>query len=384
MIFRSTDMEVVLLGNYLPDKQESMERFAQMLQTGFESKGIQTRIWRPITVFARFANKSNHGYGKWLGYLDKWILFPLLLRWRMLMEPNKTIRYHICDHSNAPYLKSLPKGRTSITCHDVLAIRGALGHADAYCPASSTGIVLQKWILGNLVRAEKLATVSQFTLDQLMALNQGKAKPFWRVILNGFNAPFSTLPVEIGQKIIKENNHSALLDRSYILHLGSSLSRKNRKMLLEMVAILGNRWDGLICFAGQAVDQKLWALADSLQLSGRVVEVVSPNHEFLEALINGAEAFVFPSYSEGFGWPVIEAQACGTPVIASSLAPMPEVGGKGALYACPDKAEEFADALLSLGDLANRNKLIASGFENIKRFQTDQMIKQYMDLFNEN
>lgn len=373
---------IVLIGNYAPDKQESMERFTQMLKRGIENSGINVTIWYPVIFFGRLAKTTTNGFGKWLGYLDKWILFPVLLRLRVLKSKG-AVYYHICDHSNSPYVNPLPKQFTSITCHDVLAIRGALGFKDAYCPATSTGKILQQWILKNLLKVNKIAAVSQFTLDQLIDLNKGQSKPGWEVIHNGFNAGFTSLTEPQWVNKLKAEGVPQLTVKPYILHVGSNLQRKNRKMLLEMTAALGDKWDGLVCFAGQPMNDKLLKLAGDLKLNDRVVVVKKPSHEYLEALINGAQAFVFPSFSEGFGWPVTEAQACGTPVIASNLAPMPEVGGyEGAVYVDPYNPQEFAAALLRLQDTQYVTKLNTAGFANIKRFDTSIMIKAYLKMFN--
>ena len=123
-------------------------------------------------------------------------------------------------------------------------------------------------------------------------------------------------------------------------------------------------------------------MIQELELSDRVVEVIKPEFTLLEALINQAKVFIFPSFSEGFGWPVTEAQACGTPVVASFLAPMPEVGGTGALYADPYQPEAFAQQVdLILKDRNLETTLKAAGFENIKRFETTLMIQRYKDFF---
>ncbi|WP_028295679.1 glycosyltransferase family 4 protein [Olivibacter sitiensis] len=373
---------LILIANYPADRQESMIRFCTMLQQGLTKNELKVQVIKPLVFFGRMASTTLKGYGKWLGYIDKWLLFPLILKCKSLFGSHD-IHYHICDHSNAPYLSALPRDRSSITCHDVLAIRGALGYADAYCPASRTGLILQKWILKHLTKAKKIATVSQFTLDQLIALNGGRTKSGWKVILNGFNAPFHQLSEKERVGRLKDSQLQALLHKPYLLHLGSSLPRKNRTMLVKMLACLESRWEGIICFSGQAIDERLQEAIDNSGLGSRVVEIVKPKHELLEALINGAEVFVFPSYSEGFGWPVIEAQACGTPVIASSLAPMPEVGGDGALYADPNKPEDFAEAFLELKDEGKKRTLLAKGFENIKRFKTEEMVSKYINLFNE-
>lgn len=375
-------MKIILIGNYSLDKQESMNRFTAMLSQGFESKGFKTEVWEPVVFFASKFKITTSGIGKWFGYIDKWILFPFIIKWRLLKKgyKDKNVRFHICDHSNAPYLKSLPKDRTVITCHDVLAIRGALGHPDAFCPASGMGKILQKWILKNLEKAKFLASVSHFTLNQLNDLSRQKINTDkkWVVIHNAFNAPF--LPME-KEEYIEHLNELGLNPKvPFILHVGSALIRKNRKQLLQMVSFLGTRWDGVICFAGKPIDSQLASLIKDLGLENRVISLVRPSHKQLVALYSACQAFIFPSLSEGFGWPVIEAQACGAPVIASNFEPMPEVSNGAAIHVHPEDAEGFAKALLSLNHDDCRNTLIKSGLENTKRFSVEIMIKAYIDL----
>jgi glycosyltransferase involved in cell wall biosynthesis len=90
---------------------------------------------------------------------------------------------------------------------------------------------------------------------------------------------------------------------------------------------------------------------------------------------------IFPSYSEGFGWPIIEAQACGAPVITSNKAPMmTEVGGNAALYADPDDPISFANQFRKLNNEVFRADVIRLGFENAKRFNFENTINQYIEL----
>ena len=372
-------MRIILIGNYQPDDQESMRRFAHMLAQGFNRAGLATEIWLPTVFFGALTRQTNFGLGKWLGYLDKWVLFPLVLRWRSRGRASVDQRFHICDHSNAPYLRHLPASQTGITCHDVLAIRGGLGYADAYVAASRLGRVLQAWILGSLRRAERLAAVSHFTLDQLHELTT-PATPAadWRVIHNAFNARFWPMPAEQATPLLR----AAGLDPSqpFLLHVGSDLPRKNRALLLEMVAALSSRWAGFICFAGAPPEPSLLARAEALGLRQRVVAVAIPAHETLVALYSTCAAFIFPSYSEGFGWPVIEAQACGAPVLASSVAPMPEVSGGAAWHSDPDDAPAFATAFLNLLDGPTRQALVQAGLANCQRFEPAAMTAAYFAL----
>jgi glycosyltransferase involved in cell wall biosynthesis len=374
-------MRIILIGNYPPDGQESMERYASMLNLGFQNAGIQSEIWRP-TVFFGTVFKTTRGLGKWIGYIDKWILFPIILWWRLRKKfNNSSVRFHICDHSNAPYLKYLPVDRTIITCHDALAIRGAFGYDDAYCPATPAGKILQKWILQGLLKAGTLVASAQLTLDQLDELSNGKSinKKNWHVIPLAFNDNFTRMEKQQINRLLTQAGIIPAVP--FLLHVGSALPRKNRKMLIDMVAIMGDNWDGKIYFAGEAADDELMRRALSKGLQDRVVSLVKPNHETLVALYSACEAFVFPSFSEGFGWPIMEAQACGAPVIASSLAPLPEVSGGAALHAHPTKPEEFAAAFLSLKkDEKLRNQVIQKGLENITRFKPDRIINSYLAL----
>ena len=376
-------MRIILIGNYPPDKQESMERFAQMLAAGFLNEGHPAVIWRPVVFFGRRAASTTTGMGKWLGYIDKWILFPFILRWRLLHKQyrSENIHFHICDHSNSYYLQQLPAARTVITCHDVLAIRGALGYEDAYVGASRAGKILQNWILNNLTSARKLAAVSSMTYQQLNALDKkhpsGHPKN-WKVIHNAFNADFRPMAEEETAGLLRKAGVDAGVP--FLLHVGSGLPRKNRKLVIDMLAALGGQWNGNICFAGEELEEELVAYAGTLGIKNRVISVVNPDHTTLVALYSACAAFVFPSLSEGFGWPVIEAQACGVPVIASSFNPLPEVSGGAALHANPVKPADFANAFLSLQNKITRNELIRKGFENSRRFDRSRMTLAYLDL----
>ncbi len=369
--------QLVLIGNYRPDGQQSMERFAQLLQRGFAEAGLPAEIWRPPAVVGRLSSAHGSGLGKWLGYVDKWLIFPLILCWRQRRVPAGTY-FHICDHSNAPYRRALPPTRVGITCHDVLAIRGALGHADAFCPATPAGTWLQRYILHHLQRIPRLAAVSGETLRQLRELSTVPFQPAWRVIYNGQNADFYPMNTDEGNA---RRAAVGLWPGPYILHVGSNLARKNRRMLLDMCAHLGDRWSGQIVFAGKGADAALLAHAQRLGLRERVVSVVRPDHATLVALYSGCTAFIFPSFSEGFGWPVIEAQACGAPVITSQVAPMPEVAGSGACCANPHDPTEWAAALLSLQDAGHRAEAIGCGLANVRRFDPQCMMAAYLDLY---
>lgn len=378
-------MKIILIGNYIPDGQESMERFAKMLEMGFNDSGIETEFWRPQSFFGENFKSTKHGLGKWFGYIDKWVLFPLKLKWKLAKKEyrSKDIHFHICDHSNSFYLSQLPIDRTVITCHDVLAIRGGLGYKDSYCESTGMGTILQKKILKYLSRAKYLAAVSNFTLNQLKEIcykHIDSSDKHWTVIYNSFNAPFTEIDKNTRQNLLINAGLNPKVP--FIFHIGSNLKRKNRKLLIDMLVELGDCWHGNVYFAGQPLEESLSSYANDLGLGDRIVSITKPNHSLLTGLYSSCEAFIFPSYSEGFGWPLIEAQACGAPVIASDIEPMPEVSNNSAIHADPNNPQEFALAFKSLRNENIKNTIIKNGFENIKRFEFKKIINSYIDLHN--
>jgi glycosyltransferase involved in cell wall biosynthesis len=112
--------------------------------------------------------------------------------------------------------------------------------------------------------------------------------------------------------------------------------------------------------------------------------MVKPGNAVLEALYSRALALFFPSRFEGFGWPLIEAQACGCPVICSRCAPFAEVVGSSAISRDVDDERGFAEEIVRLaGDAGEREAWSAAGLRNAARFEPEQMIAQYVDVYRE-
>src|SRR5256714_14660012 len=147
---------ILLIGNYPLERQQSMERFAMMMVDVRPAAGIQAEVIRPQPFFGRF-RFAGRFIGKWLAYLDKFVLFRRALARKLRERPALV---HICDHSNAMYARAVRELPVVVTCHDLLAVRGALGEATD-CPASATGRILQRWIVRGLGSARALAGVSR-------------------------------------------------------------------------------------------------------------------------------------------------------------------------------------------------------------------------------
>jgi glycosyltransferase involved in cell wall biosynthesis len=375
------NFKVILIGNYACDKQVSMNSFLNILALGLKKEGFEFEIWKPIVCFGYFVKNTNKGIGKWFGYLDKYVITTIYFFIKVLIHKLTQVNcvYHICDHSNSIYISLFPLNKILVTCHDVLAIRGALGFKDAYCEASGFGKILQQFILKNLRKNISIAFVSKNTKNQFIALGTNHFQNKYQVIYNGLNADFKKLEIEEVNKLIQK--YSSFPTQKYILHVGSNLTRKNRVLLVKMIYELKDNYDGLLCFAGQKPDNHLLQLASDLKVNDRICFIQNPNHELLNLLYNQCDAFIFPSLSEGFGWPIIEAQTCGTPVICSNIEPLPEIGENGVITANPFNEVDFAKSFLLLNDTLFRDNLIQKGIENAQKYTTQKMVNNYINFY---
>ncbi|MCX7854421.1 MAG: glycosyltransferase family 4 protein [Anaerolineae bacterium] len=159
----------------------------------------------------------------------------------------------------------------------------------------------------------------------------------------------------------------------YFLYLGTLQPRKNLSRLVLAFSQLSTQ--ATLVLAGQRgwLVDNLFALIRRLGLEGRVLCPGYVRPEDRAPLLSGALAFVFPSLYEGFGLPVLEAQACGCPVICSSTSSLPEVAGDAALQVYPEDIAALADAMARLeGDPDLRQELVERGFANLRRFSWEQ------------
>ncbi|MEP6686040.1 MAG: glycosyltransferase family 1 protein [Verrucomicrobiota bacterium] len=367
---------VLLIGNYLLDQQQSMQRFSAMMLEGLAAAGIQAELIEPEPTLGglKFLGRLAQ---KWLGYIDKLILFPRQLH-RALMRGPALV--HICDHSNAVYAGQVKRVPVLVTCHDLLAVRGALGE-QTDCPASWTGTFLQRWILKSLRRAKVIACVSQATLtDAQRLLDGGREAPRLELVRNGLNYPYRKLRREDAWALLGKMN-GLDPDTPFVLHVGSNLRRKNRDGVLRIFARGKEQWNGQLVLAGDALTPELDSLGKELGIESRIVGIANPDSQLLEALYNCALTLLYPSRFEGFGWPIIEAQACGCPVICSNAGPLPEVAGDAALTHDVEDESGFAADVLRLLDPRERAIWSEKSLRNAERFGAEKMIAQYVEIY---
>ncbi len=345
-----------------------MLRFANVLKSVYHGQSAVSFISPPVFI-AGLPGLSGIAK-KYLAYIDKLIIFPLYL----MFASGSYDSIHIADHSNAFYTFFCPRGRCLVTCHDLLAVRGAHGDPSAFCRASPIGVWLQRLIVSGLRRADAVTFVSYATYADFKALVGSSPNQRVAVIPSPLNAPFSPDPNAF---ILSSEEEGKVPNPPYLLMVGSALPRKNRGLALQLLKYLGPNSPYRIVFSGAPLNQAERHFQRTHPLGGKLISVPNPSHGLLNQLYCHAHALLFPSFAEGFGWPLVEAQVCRCPVIASTTTSIPEVAGEGALYADPQDVAGFAAHVLSLEDSSKRERLISIGEANTLRYALGAVREAY-------
>lgn len=384
--------KLILIGNFPPDRQESMLRFENALAQGFAARGIALETWRPTPFFVKGVRHYRYGgLPKYLGYLDKFLRFPRELRRRSRAQPAGTV-FHIIDHSNAVYAPALAAVPLLVTVHDLLPIRAARGEFPQSRPGRS-GVKYQEWILRNLARLRAAACVSEKTRQDLQRL-AGLSDASVAVVPNSLNYPYAPMPADDARSML----HHALARQlppaevtsfaphlkadGFLFGIGGAQWYKNRTGLIAILAALREHHASPLplLYAGPAFDPEQEMLIAQHGLRESIFRIQNLSNEELRAAYSLAAGLIFPSWEEGFGWPVAEAQACGCPVFTSNRAPMTEVGGDAAVYLDPADPRDAASRISAA--LANPAPLRAAGLARAVRWAPDAMLDAYQELYS--
>jgi len=254
--------------------------------------------------------------------------------------------FHIVDHSYAHLVTRLPAGRSVVTCHDLEAFRGVL---PGFQGGSIVARALGRRLLDGMKAARKILCGSAATRNELVS--KGAIPPDRiTVVPYGVHPACSPRPESVADREAASLLGPADGDSTELLHVGSAIPRKRIDVLLNVIAAL--RWrepDVRLIQVGGALTASDKRLARQLRLEDHITELPFVHERVLAAIYRRAALLLQTSDREGFGLPVAEAMTCGTPVIASDLPALREVGGPVTTY-CPvgdvDSWTAAASALL--------------------------------------
>ncbi len=219
--------------------------------------------------------------------------------------------------------------------------------------------------------ARRIIAVSQNTKNDLVKLYGAKPEKI-EVVHHGIEIKNQKLKT-------KDINQNSKIKKPYLLYIGRIELKKNILGILEAYKILKEKYKipHKLVLAGEPGfgQNKI-----NLKIKNLKLKIFQPGYISEEEkwrLLSNANVFLFPSFYEGFGLPVLEAQAAGVPVVTSNNSSMPEVAGRQALLVNPKNPEEIAQTIFKLiDDNTLRDKLIQLGFENVKRFSWEECAKE--------
>ncbi len=355
---------------------QSMPRFAQMLAEGMAARGHTVAVWAPEAVFSRLP--APGALRKWLGYLDQYAAFPAQVRRRLRACPPDTL-FVFTDHALGPWVPLVAGRPHAVHCHDFLAQRSALGEIPEN-PTGWTGRRYQALIRRGYAQGRNFISVSRSTeadLRRFLPTPPVRSE----VVYNGLNQNFTPQdPVTARARLVRQTGLP--LANGYLLHVGGNQWYKNRQGVLALYnawrARSARAWP--LLFVGQAPDAALAAAHAAGPYRADVYFLAHADDELVRLAYAGAQAFLFPSLAEGFGWPIAEAMASGCPVVTTAEAPMTEVAGTAG-FLVPRRpiadgpaaawAAEAARTVEQVAALAPpvRAEAVAAGLANARRFE---------------
>lgn len=295
--------------------------------------------------------------------------------------------FHIIDHSNAHvayWLKQ--KGcKIVVTCHDLVQfVYPEILKDQARFPALS--MASWKYSVQGMEKADRVIAVSSNTAKDVISMLPIAAEKVV-VIPNGVENEFYQLPAEEVQEIKK--NYESSPDTFCLLNVGTNHQRKNIDNILRSLILLRDR----------GVPVRLWKVGSEFSLEQQklinlhglesmITFISTPDKTTLLRLYNAADALLAPSLYEGFGLTILEAMACGTPVISANVSSLPEVAGDAAILVDPLNVQAIADAVCALqSDKKLRQSYIEKGLARTKQFSwrssTEQVVEVYESLVYE-
>nr|WP_315224033.1 glycosyltransferase family 1 protein [uncultured Flavobacterium sp.] len=293
-----------------------------------------------------------------------------------------------CTSNTAPYSRKTP---LITTLHDIIYMEGSiikllLNKASLY---QKFGNLYRRIIVAKVVKNSScLITVSNFEKQNISDFFKLKDKKI-ETIHNGVNQNFT---IEMDPDHLYKVKTDYKLPEDYLLHIANKDPRKNtRGVLIAFNDFLKKATVSyqLVLLGYKEADLKIILNEiDATHLRQHIILTGYVSDEDLPAIYYLSKLFLFPSLREGFGIPIIEAMACGVPVITSNNSSMPEVAGDAAHIIDPNKPKEICNGIIKItSDAKYRNELIQKGLLQSKKFSWNRMafqvLEQYKQLYKE-
>lgn len=367
---------------------QSMPRFAKMLADGMAARGHHVEISSPK---ARFVNlNSRPSLKKWLGYIDQYLVFPLELRSRLKRYPPDTL-FVFTDQALGPWVPQLANRHHVIHCHDFMALRSSLGEIPEN-PTGWTGKQYQSMIRRGFSAAKNFISVSQKTRQDLHRFLP--STPYIsEMVYNGLNQLYIPEDATKARELLGIKT-GLDLKSGFLLHVGGNQWYKNRSGVIQIYDAWRTSYDHQVplLLIGESPTESLLETRTKSIYKSDIHFLSGIDDNFVRLAYNGASVFLFPSFAEGFGWPIAEAMASGCPVVTTNEAPMTEVAGtagfliprqptnKNAMEAWLSEAALTVNKVVELTG-EDRKVVVEAGLENAKRFDSNFALDKIENIY---
>lgn len=326
----------------------------------------------PNVSVSKFWGSPGRAFGK---YYERYWHYP------SSFKHQSADIFHVVDHSDGhlvPWLKRLGK-TVVVTCHDLIN----LAQPELYRGLSLAPIIslnTWRWSVDKMTAADHVITVSSHTAKDVSE-HLGIAPSKITTVPNAVSELFQPYPrAEVLEFRQKQNFFS---ETFCILNVGSNNPRKNISAILEVMRILKENQQPVHFWkAGSDFDAEQYKFIDTHDLSKQVSYLGKLNDQMLTMLYNAADVLLAPSLYEGFGLTVLEAMACGTPVITSNTTSLPEVAGDAAILVDPNDIKAMVTGVSRLTKESDfRQRLIEAGLLRVKTFTWNNTAKQIANVY---
>ena len=299
------------------------------------------------------------------GFYPKWEQFALP---KAAREAGCEILH--CTSNTAPVNCGIP---LVVTLHDIIYMESGYAKilAGSATPYQKFGNVYRKMVVPRIVKkSQKIITVSHFEKNRIGEFFGMKGDNRLTAVYNGVSEHFKPVTDTVELKRVKDKYH---LPDKYFFFLGNTDPKKNTKGTLkafsDFIKKTGSEHRLVMLDYDHAELEKLLDEIGDKSLINRIVLTGYVVNTDLPSIYCQSDVFLYPSLRESFGIPMLEAMACGVPVITSNTSSMPEVAGTAAFIIDPFKPEEITAAIIKiLDDKMLRDDLVEKGFVQAAKF----------------
>jgi glycosyltransferase involved in cell wall biosynthesis len=306
--------------------------------------------------------------------------------WEQIQLPKYVKKYKCdilhCTSSTAPIFINIP---IIITIHDIIFleenfIKQFFNKASLLQKA---GNIYRRIMVPIIIKKEKyLITISNYEKENIKDHFNLKNKTF-KVVHNGVSDVFNNKVCE-NKNVLKKLN----INNRYLLHLANKDPRKNTdRVLLAFSKYISNSKNEENLVLIGITETELIKKLKNLKIKNLFNKIIAINHvtdEELSSLYKLADIFLFPSLREGFGLPIIEAMACGVPLITSNTSAIPEIAESSALLINPLSVNEICEGIVAIQENPKlKETLIHKGLKRSKEFSWEKMTSKIHELYEE-